>query len=265
MSPRLTDLGRVRARLERDRAWSAYALGDLSPAFAPYAEWRATPDDEALVLVYREFATPIVFAIGAPVAVQPLLQEIEAPEIALQIQPGVTAMLAPGFDLVATHPMWRMQLERAAFVAPDLAGVERLGRGDADDIRDLYADGDVAGEAPDFFMASMLDAGCFRGIREDGRLVAAAGTHIVAADVGVCAIGNVYTRRDRRGRGYGRLVTAAVVVEALARRIPTVVLNVRHKNVAARRVYERLGFVARTDFVEGVARRVGAGPDATSR
>lgn len=255
MSPRLTDLGRVRARLERDPAWSAYALGDLSPPFARYADWFATPNDEALLLVYRQFAVPIVFAIGPAAALHALLQDVDAPEISLQIQPDVVPMLAPRFDVQVTHPMWRMQLRREAFVAPDLAAVEVLGHGDAVAIRELFADGDAAGEAPDFFAASMLDAGYFRGIREGTRLVAVAGTHIVAADVGVCAIGNVYTRRDRRGRGYGQLVTAGVVAAALARQIPTVVLNVRQRNLAARRVYERLGFVVTADFVEGLARR----------
>lgn len=259
MTLRLTDLARVRARLERDPAWSAYALGDLSPQFVRHAEWYATPDDEALMLVYRQFAVPIVFAIGPAAAIRPLVRAIDAPEISLQIQPDVIPMLTPPFEVLVTHPMWRMQLRTERFVAPDLSPIETLDGADAEAVRELYADGEAAGEAPDFFAPSMLEAGCFRGVRERGQLVAVAGTHIVAADVGVCAIGNVYTRRDRRGRGYGRLVTAGVVAAALARQIPTVVLNVRHRNGAARRLYERLGFVARTDFVEGTARRV-AGP-----
>ena len=132
--------------------------------------------------------------------------------------------LAPRFVVEVTHPMWRMQLDVAAFSPPALTGVEPLTPADVDAIRELYADGDAAGEAPDFFAPSMLDAGLFFGVREAGTLVAAAGPHIVAPDMGICAIGNVYTRRDRRGRGHGQRVTAAVAAgaRALRRRNQTV-------------------------------------------
>ena len=263
--PRLTDLARVRARLDRDPAWSAYAMGDLSPAFARYAEWHHSPDDEAVVLVYREFTEPIVFAIGPPERIGPLFAEIEADAITLQLQPDVMPRLAPRFVVEVTHPMWRMQLDVAAFSPPALTGVEPLTPADVDAIRELYADGDAAGEAPDFFAPSMLDAGLFFGVREAGTLVAAAGPHIVAPDMGICAIGNVYTRRDRRGRGYGQRVTAAVAAGAMARGVQTIVLNVRHRNAVARRVYERLGFVARVDFCEGFARRALAGEATAGR
>lgn len=254
--PRLTDLRRVRTRLERDLAWSAYALGDLNPQFAGWAEWHASPGDEAIVLVYRQFATPIVFAIGPPDAVAPLFDEIEAAEISLQLQADVVPRLAPRFEVVTTQPVWRMMLTPSAFTSADVGDVVPLGADDLEPLIRLYADGDATGEAPDFFSPAMLEAGLFRGIRDGAALVAAAGTHLVAADTGMCAIGNVYTRRDQRGRGFGRRVTAAVVAEALARGLTTIVLNVRQHNPAARRVYERLGFTWRCDFVEGVARRL---------
>lgn len=262
--PRVTDLARVRARLERDAAWSAYALGDLSPQFARWAEWHAAAapagDDEAIVLAYRQFGAPIVFTIGAPEAVQPLLAEIDAPAITLQVRPEVLPVLAPHFVVEKTDPMWRMVLAQSAFMAPDLAAVEPLGPADLDDVRRLYAEGDVTGEAPDFFAAEMLAAGFFRGLRRHGELVAVAGTHIVAADMGICAIGNVYTQRACRGQGLGARVTAAVVQAAFAHGIATVVLNVRQHNVSARRLYERLGFVAHTAFFEGTARRAVVNP-----
>lgn len=254
--PRLTDLERVRARLDRDRAWSAYALGDLGPAVAQWAEWYASPGDEALVLVYRQFATPIVFAIGPPAAVAPLLAEIDEPQISLQVQQEIVPLLAPRYAIVKIYPVWRMMLRPAAFVTPDLRDVSPLGPGDLEALQQLYADGEATGEAPDFFAPGMLAAGMFRGIRDGQVLVAAAGTHLVAPETGICAVGNVYTHRDHRGRGFGSRVTAAVVVEAQARQLNTVVLNVRQHNGAARRVYERLGFVWMCDFMEGLARRL---------
>jgi predicted GNAT family acetyltransferase len=101
----------------------------------------------------------------------------------------------------------------------------------------------------------MLQEGVYRGVWEGRELIAAAGTHLVVPDQGVGAIGNVYTRRDRRGRGLARRVTSAVAAELLRRQIPTVALNVHQDNLTALRIYEKLGFERYCEFREGVAVR----------
>jgi ribosomal protein S18 acetylase RimI-like enzyme len=97
----------------------------------------------------------------------------------------------------------------------------------------------------------MVSDGIFFGVYEDEALAAVAGTHLVAPEEGAAAIGNVYTRRDRRGRGLGRAVTAAVLRELNG--IETVGLNVRADNDAAIRIYESLGFVRHCEFHEALA------------
>ena len=99
----------------------------------------------------------------------------------------------------------------------------------------------------------MLDQGAFHGLWENGQLLAVAGTHLVAPTEDVAAVGNVYTRRDRRGRGLAAAVTSAVVDELLRMRIRTIVLNVNQSNAAAIRVYERLGFRRHCSYFEGLA------------
>jgi predicted GNAT family acetyltransferase len=84
-------------------------------------------------------------------------------------------------------------------------------------------------------------------------LPTAAGTHLVAEAEGVAAVGNVYTRRDRRGRGLAGRLVGAVAAELLRRGVRTVALNVARDNAPAIRVYERVGFVYYCDFVEGLA------------
>jgi predicted GNAT family acetyltransferase len=101
----------------------------------------------------------------------------------------------------------------------------------------------------------MVEQGIYRGVWEGEELVSVAGTHLVVPSEGVCAIGNVYTRHDRRRQGLGARVTSAVVSDALARAFPTVVLNVDQRNAAAIRVYQRLGFRLYCDFAEGLTRR----------
>ena len=97
----------------------------------------------------------------------------------------------------------------------------------------------------------MVTDGVFHGIHEGPALVAVAGTHLVAREEGVAAIGNVYTRRDRRGRGLGRLMMNAVLGDLAG--IETIGLNVRADNDAALHLYESLGFARHCEFYEGVA------------
>jgi predicted GNAT family acetyltransferase len=124
---------------------------------------------------------------------------------------------------------------------------------DTDALRELYADGDAAGEAPDSFDPEMVRAGAFFGVREGRELVAAAETHLVVPAEGVAAIGNVYTRRDRRGCGLGAAVTSAVVTELVRLGLRTVALNVAQANATALGLYEKLGFVRYVAFYEGMA------------
>jgi ribosomal protein S18 acetylase RimI-like enzyme len=130
----------------------------------------------------------------------------------------------------------------------------RLGTADVPALQRLYADGEATGEAPDFFHPSMVTDGVFFGVYDGPTLVAAAGTHLFAPEEGAVAIGNIYTMRDRRRRGLGKIVTSAVL--ATVKDIETVGLNVRADNPSALHLYESLGFVRHCPFFEGQAMRL---------
>jgi predicted GNAT family acetyltransferase len=119
----------------------------------------------------------------------------------------------------------------------------------------LYAEGEPFGEAPEFFVLSMLTDGVYFGIKQGADLLAAAGTHLVVPTESVAAIGCVYTRRDRRGQGLATRVTSAVASELLRMKLRTIALNVNENNGTATRVYEKLGFAAYCKFKEGLATR----------
>jgi predicted GNAT family acetyltransferase len=130
-----------------------------------------------------------------------------------------------------------------------------LGPADLSSIQSLYADGEEAGESPEYFSPSSIEDGVFFGIRERQELVSIAGTHVVSPQEGVAAAGNVYTRRDRRGNGLAAQTTSAVVKELLQRGIGTIALNVRQENLRATHIYEKLGFEKYCEFREGFAYR----------
>jgi ribosomal protein S18 acetylase RimI-like enzyme len=245
----MADIALVRRLLRTDPVWSLYALGDLDPRRAKFCDWYVR--GPSVALLYREFGTPILFAAGAP-DVLAGVPDLDA--CLLQVPEAFLNHLQERLDLDWTCPVLRMALDPARFSKPEVRiPVEPLDAADEPALRELYADGRESGEEPDFFMASQLGDGTFFGVREDGRLVAAGGTHLYAAAESVGAIGNVYTRRSHRGRGHAATVVAAIVERLIERDTETIGLNVRAANAGAIRLYERLGFTVHSRFWEGRA------------
>ena len=254
--PVLREPDLIRAILQTDASWSVYALGDLASGLFEHCSWYRPPGDPAaLALVYRGFTPPVLFALGRASSFSTLLDEFsDEPAFYLHVRPEIVPALAPRYRITSLKPMLRMVLDPARFPVTDPAAI-RLHAADLDHLQRLYADGRAAGEAPDFFTPSMLETGVFYAIRERDELVAAAGTHLVAPQEGVAAIGCVYTRRDRRSHGLASRVTSAVAAELLRSGVARIALNVNQHNTPAIHVYERLGFTRYCEYCEGLAER----------
>lgn len=241
--PRLVDKDQIRALLQRDRRWCVYALGDLTPRMFEKCQW-FTPD---LTMVLHDYGTCILFAHGTG-SIREAIDRVSWP-VHLQVQRHALEEIKRYATVTGEKHMLRMAWQRRDLPAP--SGTVRLAEADAPALVRLYHDGESTGESPDFFYPAMLAHGVFFGMFEGDEIVAAAGTHLVARDEGAAAIGNVYVRRDRRDRGLGKVMTAAVLNEL--RGVETIGLNVRADNAAAIRVYESLGFVRHCEFREALA------------
>jgi predicted GNAT family acetyltransferase len=145
-----------------------------------------------------------------------------------------------------------MAVDSATFkpLTAEVDGLEALDPSHTDELLDLY---ETYSES--FFLPAQLLHGVFYGVREDGRLVAAAGTHTVGRRAGIAAVGNVFTRPEARGRGYAAAATSAVVRDLLSTGCRDVVLNVAVTNTTAIGVYERLGFRRHSRYLEASAFR----------
>lgn len=256
----------VRHILEFDRTWAAYALADLQPGFAEQCAWfmhEDGPGASGLVMMYAGLTPPILFALGQGEAVAATLEQAAGAgalpdEVYLSIREEHEAAVGRWFDLSAAwddrRPMVRMVL--AADVAPPQANqppVVRLTAADAPRIEALFAHGGPF--APDAFDAGQIENGVFCGIEQAGELVAAGGTHIVDRQEGVAAIGNFYTCAGQRGKGYAGALLGAIVRDLRAGGVESIVLNVDQRNHGAQRLYQRHGFAAHCEFVEGCVGR----------
>jgi ribosomal protein S18 acetylase RimI-like enzyme len=253
--PRLSNRTEIRRLLSLDRPWAVYALGDLAPGFFEHCEWHYAPRDApGLALIYRAFETPVLFTLGPREAVRAILDEIaDEPRLYLSVRSEHLPVIRARYRIEDEEAMWRMSLDPARLPRPSPNPAVRLGLSDLPALGRLYADGDGTGESPGFFTPEMVERGLFFGLREGSGLASAAGTHVLSAEESVAAIGNVYTRRDRRGRGLAQQVTAALVAQLLSEGFSTIALNVAQANAAALRVYGRLGFSPYCPFWEGTA------------
>ncbi|MFZ1945927.1 MAG: GNAT family N-acetyltransferase [bacterium] len=248
---RLTEKVAIAAFLETDRFYAGYALGDLEPGLYEQCDWFGDGGGGALnaiALVFRGFAPPVLFLMGDSDGLGRILPRAGLPkEVYLNCREQHLQAAGSLYAWDRLAAMWRMALDAQNF-KPAGSGCVRLEQAQSRDLAALYA----LGGGPAFKPAQM-ERGIFYGAFADGRLVAAAGTHVVSYAHGIAAVGNVFTASDYRKRGLGAASTSAVVADLVSRGIRDVILNVEQSNEAALRLYERLGFRRHCPFLEGRA------------
>ena len=254
-----TDRVLLREFLERDRLFAAYAICDLSEHEFARTRWGvATAGGEvvAVTLEYSGITPQPMFVMGRPDGISAILKDVIRPRAAyVAAQPESLPAVADHYRVDPGPEMIRMWVDRATF-QPSMARVERLLPLDVHDLNRLYRLGFAA-----WLPSSAVAEGVYYGIRVNGHLVAAAGTHVIGREAGLAVVGNVLTHADHRGRGYAKATTSAVTAELL-RSCGQVVLNVRADNPPAIAAYRRLGYREHCRFEERLARRTSpAWPD----
>jgi ribosomal protein S18 acetylase RimI-like enzyme len=244
----------LRRFLERDRLFAAYAICDLDDREFRRTHWAvATSEGQpvAVGLEYSGLSPQPVFLLGEPDGIAAILRDVIKPRSAyLAVLPDQVAAVGTQYRLEPGPQMVRMWVDAERFRRYPSAAVVRLDASDATDLNRLYGLGFGAWLPP-----RAVNEGVYYGIRVNGRLVSAAGTHVVSRVARLAVVGNVLTHVDFRGRGYATAVTGAVT-GALLQVCDAVVLNVRADNPPALNAYRRLGFGEHVRFEERLARRV---------
>jgi ribosomal protein S18 acetylase RimI-like enzyme len=256
------DRSLLRRFLESDRLFAAYALCDLEDREFGRTRWGAAFEGERLISIVLEYSgmTPQpMFVMGRPDGIEAVLAEVIRPRAAyVAALPETLPAVETQYRLDPGVPMVRMWVDRTRF-RPYPADVQRLLPVEIGELNRLYQLGFAS-----WLPSSAIAEGVYYGIRVGGRLVAAAGTHVVSPQARLAVVGNVLTHVDYRGRGYATAVTGAVTAELL-RTCDQVALNVRSDNPPALQAYRRLGYAEHVRFEERLAHRLGSPwPDLTA-
>ena len=242
----------LRSFLEQDRLLAAYALCDLDEREFGRTRWGVAldgPSPVAVGLEYNGLAPQPLFVMGEPDGVRALLRDVIKPRAAyVAALPEHLPAIASVYRVDPVPPMVRMWVDRSSF-RPAPGSTARLLPAEIGDLNRLYNLGLTS-----WLPASAVAHGVYYGIRVSGKLVAAAGTHVVSQESRLGVVGNVMTHRDYRGRGYARITTSAVTQELL-RSCDQVVLNVRSDNPPALAAYRALGYREHVRFEERLAHR----------
>ena len=258
----ISDRAILRQFLETDRLFAAYALCDLEDREFGRTRWGAATDGDQLVAIVLEYSgmTPQpMFAMGRPDGIEAILSDVIRPRAAyVAALPESLAAIATQYRVDPGVPMVRMWVDRARF-RPYPADVRRLLPVEIGELNRLYQLGFAS-----WLPSSAIAEGVYYGIRVGGKLIAAAGTHVVSPQARMAVVGNVLTHVDYRGRGYATAVTGAITAELL-RTCDQVALNVRSDNPPALAAYRRLGYAEHVRFDERLVHRLGSPwPDLTA-
>ena len=250
-----TDRDLLHGFLGQDRLYAAYAICDLEEREFGRTRWGAAYDGDELIAIGMEYTGPTpqpLFVMGRPDGISAVLRDVIRPRAAYiaartMMLPAVEAhyRVDPGPQMV------RMWVDRARF-RPYPATVQRLLPVEIGELNRLYQLGFAS-----WLPSGAIADGVYFGMRVNGQLVAAAGTHVVSPSARLAVVGNVLTHLDYRGRGFATAVTGAVTAELL-RSCDEIVLNVRADNPPAINAYRRLGYVEYARFEERLIHRLGS-------
>ncbi len=128
--------------------------------------------------------------------------------------------------------------------------INRLRKEDVSELARLEKEifGENAWSEKDFLDTLDLPYAYYLVIREDGELIASCGLRNMCSDADIT---NVMVSPSKRRRGIGEWMLKTLMEEARSIGVINYSLEVRSRNIPARRLYEKLGFIEegiRKDF-----------------
>ena len=247
--------------LRRDTASQLYALADLDDVFWPETTWFAAIERGgyvAVALLLGKLREPILYAVCPPGdAHTHVLLEFLRPRLPgrffVNLGLGLEALFRSDHDFADEGEHLKYALaDTAKLDAVDTSATRLLEPREHEELRAFYREEAYAADEADsrFLEPYMIERWPCVIVRERGRIVCAAGVHVLSDRYRVAALGNVATNPQWRGRGLARTASARLCRE-LAPRVEQIGLNVHADNAPGIRCYEALGFRPVRRYLEG--------------
>jgi GNAT superfamily N-acetyltransferase len=243
---RLTDPAVLAPILNQDWPWAGFAIGDLEPEAMPHCQWWQSAG--AVVLLFDGLNPRLLCPFGDASGLAPILASIQDERVWANVRPAFEDAFRRFYRPDKAVPMRRMYLDRPV---ASLGEAVRLSLADRPEIEELLKQGEWV-----LFLPQSLAAGHYYGVRENGRLIAVAGTHVASSRYDIAALGTVFTHPGRRGNGLAHVCSSHVLSSIGRAGIRRVVLNVEDTKAGARRIYERLGFRTCCVYLDGEWARI---------
>jgi ribosomal protein S18 acetylase RimI-like enzyme len=246
----------LEGQFRRDPVEHAFAWFDLTrmPERTRFVTLRRAGQPVAYLIVWLGVRDrPVVHWVSRDPDDRPLVGAMPPRPLVAIVPPRVVEWIVGRWGPVTRHPLELLEYSERAPLPEPAAGVRPLGPGDNAELKDFLlrnSDAVLAGYGP-VVPGSPRSWGAF----SDGQLIGVARAQVDLPEVWV--IGGIYTDPLFRRRGVGRALTAAAT-RAAQEIGARPVLFVRSDNLAARSLYENLGYRPRTTrmWIEAAA----AGP-----
>ncbi|HEY2018412.1 MAG TPA: GNAT family N-acetyltransferase [Bryobacteraceae bacterium] len=242
----ITDPAVLEPWLNRDWPWGGFAIGDLEPQWMRHCEWRQSAN--TIVLLFSGLSPLLICHYGDESGLAPILESLNEPRVWVNIRPEFEDTFRRFYRPEKCVRMRRMYLEQPV---ASIGKASSLSPSDRSEIEDLLATGEWV-----LFLPECLATGHYYGVRENGRLVAIAGTHLASPRYNIAALGTVFTHPAHRGKGLAAVCSSHVLSSIGRAGIRRVVLNVEDQKDGARRVYERLSFRTACTYLDGECVRI---------
>jgi len=237
---------KLREFLYSNPSFYVYHLGNLDEPFKNHTTWLLQSDGEDVQmanLLFTAFNPPTVLCqipsstTGNKAFVESLLEKLPK-QLYCQCNLEFADILLRKYkaeNIVDSYKMgcktnaltFRQSHDETLPVTPDLF----------DELEAFYIENYPNG----WLNRQMLETGMYRIIRNNGKIVAGGGVHILSVRQRVASLGNIAVKTDERGKGLG-LSLINGVCKQLLEYTDFVGLNVDQNNYAAIACYKKLGF-----------------------
>jgi predicted GNAT family acetyltransferase len=249
----LHDKSRIEAFLRKNVYLHIYSIGDLDDFFWPdttWYGWEQVGEIQAVALLYTASDDPTLLALSEQQQVMLELLQSIFPVLPERFYAHLSLVVAEAVErqckIKSYGKHYKMGLKNKSLLEDiDCSQVIRLTENDLDEMLDLYK----KSYPSNWFNPRMLQTKRYFGLRIENKLISVAGIHVYSEKYKVAALGNIVTRPDHRGKGFGKAVTAKLC-QSLFEHVDNIGLNVKADNAAAIALYEKLGFEIVSTYFE---------------